>query len=114
MDLNFDETTAYEQVELQLDTIMVQEWIETGLQFEESSVANSEREEEQQDGMDEQQIIEPEDLANNPSTVALYVEALHNGENLVQYPASARGGNGGDEEVGNYGFGSYGRFNRWG
>lgn len=99
MDLNFDETTAYEQVELQLDTIMVQEWIETGLQFEEPSTANSGGEEEQQDGMDEQQIVGPEDLANNPSTVALYVEALYNGENLVQYPASPRSENGGDEEV---------------
>uniref|UniRef100_A0A1I8BN30 TGF_BETA_2 domain-containing protein n=1 Tax=Meloidogyne hapla TaxID=6305 RepID=A0A1I8BN30_MELHA len=67
LDLDFGEATEFEQVELMLDISPVQEWIENGPQFE-------------------QKIYSDFDNENTPSSIALYVEAIYEGENLVQYP----------------------------
>nr|CAD2166863.1 unnamed protein product [Meloidogyne enterolobii] len=69
LDLDFGEATEFEQVELMLDVLPVQEWIENGPQFE------------------QQKFYSDFDNENIPSSIALYVEAIYEGENLVQYPA---------------------------
>jgi len=68
LDLDFGEATEFEQVELMLDVLPVQEWIENGPQFE------------------QQKFYSDFDNENIPSSIALYVEAIYEGENLVQYP----------------------------
>jgi hypothetical protein len=83
LELNFDVTTAFEQVVLQLDAMEIQAWIETGLQFEEPPMDEA-------DGQAEAQAVEPDE--RSPSTVGLYVEAMYEGENLAQYPNDAGDG----------------------
>ena len=78
LDLDFDEITAFEQVELPLRNMLVQDWIETGPQFALPA--------EEMEGVSQEQTMPDE---NSPSTVGLYIEALYGeGENLVQYPVS--------------------------
>lgn len=84
MALNMDKSTVYEQVELPLDAMLVQEWIENGMQFEQQTV-EEEQEEEQEAADHDIGTEQPQPRSGSSSTVALYAEAMHQGENLVQY-----------------------------
>jgi hypothetical protein len=82
-------------VELEFGTMLVQEWIETGPQFEELGNAVEGGDAEEGGGI----VL---DEKSPPSIVGLYVEALHQGENLVQYPLSPTRGDLEEEEEVNF------------